>query len=103
MNQPTVHPSPKARFLAIKHCVDQHRELIQRPDFQLAVDNALQQMMWTEAGGMGPISVPGNDAASKFYKLQGAHDFVRTLVTLAEVQAPLPAQDTGSNIHESFK
>lgn len=103
MTPPNVNPSPKARFLAIKHVVDQHRELIQRPDFQLAVDSAMQQMMWNETGGSATISVPGNDAASKFYKIQGARDFIRTLLTLAEVQSPLPPQDDAAKIHDTFK
>jgi len=103
MTSPNVNPSPKQRFLAIKHCVDQHRELISRPDFLLAIDNAMSQMMWVQSGGgESAMHIDGNTAASRFYRLQGAQEFVRTLKTLAEVAAPLPAQETGQ-IDHTFK
>lgn len=101
MTGPNVNPSPKQRFLAIKRCVDQHRELIERPDFQLSVDHALAQMAWTQSSEGNPtFSVSGNIAAERFYRIQGAHEFVRTLKTLAEVSAPLPIQETGQISHE---
>jgi len=103
MNQPTVNPSPKVRFIAIKHCVDQHRELIQRPDLQLSLETALTQMIWIHSnGGESALSVTGNTAAEKFYRLQGAQEFIRVFKTLAESQAPVQSPDTGT-IDHTFK
>ena len=102
MDQPTVNPSPRARFKAVKHCVDQHRELIARQDFQIALDYSLQQMLWEMTGGAGPVQVIGNDAAAGFYRLQGASEFIRILKTLAESPVIVPTPDPGEISH-TFK
>lgn len=103
MTQPNTNPSPKSKFVAIKHCVDQHRELIARPDFQLGIETALVQMIWVHSsGGEHALSVPGTSAAEKFYRVQGAMELIRTIKTLAESQAPIPAPDPG-DIDHTFK
>ena len=103
MTQPNVNPSPKSRFLAGKSYVDKHRELIGNQNFQLGIDTALQQMLWLHSSGGEPaMSVVGNTAAEKFYRLQGAQEFVHVLKTLAETSVPLPVPDTGT-IDHTFK
>lgn len=77
-----VNPSPKARFIAVKAYVDTHRELIQRPDLQRGLDNALAQYAWT----LCAVDMDGNKAAQHQFKLAGAHEFIRILKSLAEQQ-----------------
>lgn len=76
----TVNPSPKARFIGYKPFADAHRELIQKPELQRAIDFATQQMVWD----LTKQEVDGNAAAARYYYLKGAHDFVTTLKDLAE-------------------
>ena len=86
--QINVNPSPKQRFVAVKAYVDAHRELMQRPDLQRAVDSALAHMLWLEAGGAND----GNSAAASHYRLAGAHSFVQIMKELAESRAPAKRQ-----------
>lgn len=104
MTSPNVNPSPKARFVSSKANTDSHRELISRPDFNRSVETALAQMMWLHSSGGEPsASIPGNDAAGKFYRLQGAQEFLTILKTLAETSVPLTQPDTDLAIHSTFK
>ena len=96
MDAPNVNPSPRAKFLAIKACVDAHRNLIERQDFNLALEYAERQYLWEKAATNGTA----NDAAANFYKFQGVHEFIRILKTLAEQPRPLPVADAGGISHE---
>lgn len=75
-----VNPSPKQRFIATKAYVDAHRDFCQRPDLQRALDFALAQYAWE----LCAMDMDGNKAAQNQFKLTGAHEFVRTLKSLAE-------------------
>ena len=96
MEAPNVNPSPRAKFQAIKACVDAHRSLIERQDFVLAIDTAEKEFVWQKASLVGNA----NDAAAAFYKLQGVHEFIKTLRTLAEQPTPLPQLDSRGISHE---
>lgn len=98
-----VNPSPKQKFLGIKHCVDAHRELMQRQDLNLSLEQAERQYAWELCGGNTLLEAQGNNAAMNFYKLQGAHEFVRTLKHLAESPRIVPRSATDSMDHTSFK
>ncbi len=91
-------PSPKSRFLAIKHCVEAHAELLQRQDLQIGLDYAEKQLTWelTKDGG-----VNGNDAASRFYMLKGAGEFVRIFKTMTEAPKA-PAQTKADEMDHRF-
>ncbi len=91
-----TNPSPKAKFLAIKACIDAHRNLIERQDFVLAIDTAEKEFVWQKASMVGNA----NDAAAAFYKLQGVHEFIKTLRTLAEQPTPLPQTNVREISHE---
>lgn len=100
-----VNPSPKQKFLGLKHCVDQHRELLQRPDLNTSVDMALQQYQWEVCGGnilQDTMTANGNSAAASYYKLLGAHEFLRTFRLLAE-QPKIPPKDSTGEISHEFK
>jgi hypothetical protein len=98
-----VNPSPKQKFLGIKHCVDAHRELMQRQDLNLSLEQAERQYAWELCGGHTLLEAQGNNAAMNFYKLQGAHEFVRTLKNLAETPRIIPRSTAGEIDHGSFK
>jgi len=83
-------PSPQARFLAIKHVVDAHRELLQRQDLQIGLDYAQNQLVWNLTSGEG---IDGNTAVARHYMLKGACEFQRIFKTLTEVpKAPAPTK-----------
>jgi len=68
---PNPNPSPKIRFLQNGGFVAAHLELIQRADFERAVDFALLEMMRLEESA--------EDAAASHYRMAGAIQFVRIL------------------------
>lgn len=90
-------PSPQARFLAIKHVVDAHRELLQRPDLQVGLDYAQAQLTFDLTTG-NPTD--GNNAAARHYMLKGACELVRIFKTLTEVPKPLPQAKTDEMDHK---
>jgi hypothetical protein len=100
---PSPNPSPKQKFLGIKHCVDAHRDLMQRPDLLMSLEQTLLQLQWDLCGGNIQGNVDGNGAAARYYKLLGAHEFLRIFKTLAEVPMVLPTPTTGEIDHNSFK
>lgn len=104
MTPPNINPSPKAKFLAIKQCVDRHAELVQRPDLQTGLEQAFLQFQWELCGGNLHLgtNATGNEAAASYYKLLGVHEFIRTFKLLA--QAPMPAKpETSGDISHTFK
>jgi len=81
----------------MKSCVDQHMELLCRPDLQLGLEQALLQYGWEVCGGNNLVDVSGNTAASSYYKLLGAHEFLRVFKTLAQPAQIQKAQITSSS------
>lgn len=75
------NPSAASRYRASASVVNQHRELVGSDAFERACDFALlnySQRVMTDA------RPDGNGAASGFYRLLGAHEFLRELRMLAE-------------------
>lgn len=98
----TLTPSPKARFLSLKSCVDQHMDLLSRPDLQLSLEQALLQYNWEVCGGGNMVDINGNSAAASFYKILGAHEFLRIFKTLAQPPAPAKSQVSQQEISHTF-
>lgn len=92
---PKINPSPKTRFIGIKHCVDAHRDLLQRQDLITGLEQSMLEYVWNMCGGdrHGTLQIQAGEAASGYYKILGAHEFVKTFRNLAEVQAPPAAVD----------
>ena len=87
--------------MQIKRCVDDHRELMQRPDVQLGLDYALGQMMWDKSHGVNTlVPVDGNAAAANYYMLLGAHEFIRVFKSLAESPQIIPPPPTDPMDHK---
>jgi hypothetical protein len=66
--------SPKKRFLAISEMAKLHRNLVNAPGFLMAMDFAMLQL----------VSTPGVTGEH----LEGAKDFARILLTLADETPP---------------
>ena len=86
--------------MQIKRCVDDHRELMQRPDVQLGLDYAMAERMWEKSGGNVQVSVDGTAAAAKYYTLLGAHEFIRVFKSLAESPQIIPPPPTDPMDHK---
>lgn len=86
----------------MKSCVDQHMELLCRPDLQLGLEQALLQYGWEVCGGNNLVDVSGNTAASSYYKLLGAHEFLRVFKTLAQPAQIQKAQISEQEISHKF-
>jgi hypothetical protein len=90
MTPPTVNPSPKARFMAVASNLREHRAMIEKPEFDRAIDAAQLEYQKLLAGQ----AVDGNTAMSAGFRAQGAIEFIGILKTLAEsVQMPAPRRD----------
>jgi len=102
---PKINPSPKTRFLGIKHCVDSHKELLQRPDLITSLEQAMLEYTWLLCGAdrPGTLQVQAGDAAASYYKILGAHEFIRTFRQLAEVQTLPPMSADEQRIKHDFK
>lgn len=95
----TVNPSPKSRFVAYKPFVDLHRELIQRPELQRAIDFATQQMAWE----LSEHETDGSTAAARLFQIKGAHGFVSILKNLAETPIIAKRQPSEREISHDIK
>lgn len=91
-------PSPKSKFIAIKHCVEAHAELLQRQDLQVGLDYAEKQFLWEL---MKEDGIDGNRAASRYYMVKGANEFLRVFRTLTQMPEA-PKQAKGDEMDHKF-
>lgn len=85
-----VNPTPKARFMAVASNVREHRAMIEKAEFDRAVDTAMLEYHKLLSGQ----AVDGNTAMSAGFRAQGAMEFIGILKTLAEsVQMPAARRD----------
>ena len=92
----TPNPTPKARFLESKDNIAAHHKLLDERATERGIDFALMQYARELADN------PPNDmtnCAAHWLRLQGAHDFVKVLKTLAEVPAPVKRVETPNLDH----
>lgn len=76
--------------MAVASSVREHRAMIEKPEFDRAVDMAQLEYQKLLAGQV----VDGNTAMSAGFRAQGAIEFIGILKTLAEsVQMPAPRRD----------
>ncbi|HEX6827208.1 MAG TPA: hypothetical protein VF077_12895 [Nitrospiraceae bacterium] len=78
--------TPKERFVADKQNVTAHVAMLERDSFDKAIDVAMLEFQ-TQLN-LGPMP-QGNEAAARFYRLLGAHEFSLLLKTMADSTAPL--------------
>lgn len=93
-----VFPTPKQKFAAEAAYVREHKALIQRPEFERAIDTALlqfsRQLSETPPNDMG-------GAASSYLRLLGAQEFARLLFNLAEQPIATVKRDLDNLDHRS--
>jgi hypothetical protein len=83
-DQPTVNPTPRQEFQANGSYVKLHREMMQQPMLGVSLHYALLHYQRLMTGPMlkDDISDP---PAARFYKLQGAQEFMDILLKLGEM------------------
>jgi hypothetical protein len=82
MSRVVTNPPPKSRFQESGGNISQHRDLLQNAAFEKSIDWAFLQFQHQLCSEQGDLNV----CASKYLRLQGAHEFVRVLRSLAESQ-----------------
>ena len=84
---------PKTRFLAHKNAVKSHQTVVESDSFAQAADAAMLQMV---------AKLPDTDvpvvAASGYYKVLGARDFLIELQTIADTPTPPHSRTRSDNL-----
>ena len=91
---PNVNPSPQARFQSVPQNITQHRAMIERPSFDISADAAMIEYSARLSKG----NVTSNEAMASGFKIQGAHEFLMVLKTLAEASPPPAARRDTDNL-----
>lgn len=91
-----TNPSPKTKFISHENNVKNHRALLDRPEFDRAVDVGLLEYQRVLCETRGDMSM----AAANHYKLAGAQEFVHVLRNLSETPKPPAAPATGNLQHQ---
>ncbi len=77
---------PKSRFLDSRRFADSHRELVVSDSFRTASESALLHFV---------LEIPAAStdliAAANWHRVEGAREFLKTLINLAEVHKAPPA------------
>lgn len=94
---PTVNPTPKQRFQLSSKAISDHRNMVQSPTFQMALDFALLQY----GADLTLQRSDANLAAASHFRLMGAHEFIHTLRNLAEMPPRLPQEKEPNLIHKA--
>jgi hypothetical protein len=82
MSEPIiVNPTPRQSFQSSPDFVKEHRELMQNQTLVRSVQFALAHFHRKLSDSRPP---DGTSAAMTFFKLQGAHEFLDTLIKLGE-------------------
>jgi len=98
------NPMPKQLFQASKQMMKEHSALLDRAEFQRAIEVAMAQYTRTMCQ-LAPTSLdtPNQLQASAmcFQRIQGANDFVHCLLTLSTIQKIEVKPDTGNLKHDA--
>lgn len=95
MASPNTNPTPRQQFQESKDNISKHRAMIESGEFQRAIHFSLLQLDRTLCDQM-PQDLGG--AGANFLRSQGARMFVETLLRLAEMPPPLPAENRILNL-----
>lgn len=84
---PNVNPSPRQRFQESSQSISHHRELIQRNEFQRALDYSLLHIQYV----MAKMEFKDfNTQAANAIKMVGIHEFIAIFKGLAESTPTAP-------------
>jgi hypothetical protein len=89
--KPNVNPTPKQEFMENSKFVSMHREMMQQPMMYVSIQYALLQYQREMANVR---AIDGNAAATSFFKIQGALEFVDLLRKLGETPEIVKLQST---------
>lgn len=87
------HSSPKRRFQSDPDRIRAHLAVVEQPFVATTLDVALQQLIH-EYGDQ-----PLHEAGRHYDRLQGAKDFVRTWLSLADPTPTAPDRKIGARLH----
>ncbi len=87
-DQPTVNPSPRQEFQANVNYIKLHREMMQQPMLGVSTHYALLEYQRRLTAPL--LKDDSSDPpAARFYKLQGAQEFLDILIKLGEMPAAI--------------
>lgn len=89
-----LNPSPKQRFQATPNAITKHRALLEKTEFDIAADAAMNELQLQLAMQIRD----GNSAMSVGFRLQGAQEFLSTFKTLSEQVTMPAARPTNDNL-----
>lgn len=92
---PTLNPTPKARFIESQELVKSHMALIEREDFQRALDAALLQYQLT----LSLEAKDANAAAAAHFKITGVLEFLHQFKYLGLAPTPPRTKPQGQLDH----
>lgn len=82
---PLKNPQPKIRFQASGDNVSKHRDLMDSPEYQRAIDFGLLQYVAAVSQGI----TDGNTAMAAGFKILGAVELLSTVRMLSETPMPV--------------
>jgi len=94
---PASNPSPKQKFLELGSNIEQHRRMVDRPEFETAIDTSLLEYQRVLCEQRGDMSV----AAANHLKLCGAQEFIHVLRNLSELPQ-LPQVEKITNLRHNI-
>jgi hypothetical protein len=90
--RPPINPSPKWRFMQSEQNISKHRQLVDSPEFDRAIDFAQMQYI-RGLVETAPQDISGTTymavSASLFQRVVGMQEFVKVLRHLAETPPPM--------------
>lgn len=100
MSAIVTNPSAGNRYRSSAQTVREHRDLIGQQSFEKACDFAMLNYCQRVMQDARP---DGNGAASGYYRILGAHEFLRELRLLAESSLPVTFKTDTDNLTEVKK
>lgn len=91
------NPSPKQKFLELGSNIELHRKLVDRPEFEYAIDTALLEFQRVLCEQRGDMSV----AAANHLKICGAQEFIHVLRNLSELPQMAPIEKISNLRHNA--
>jgi len=81
--RPVINPSPKSRFMESADNISKHRAMVDRGEFQRALDYAMMQYVARIS-----VNTETGTSASNMFKICGAQEFAQELRLLADEWNP---------------
>lgn len=86
--------TPKDRFKTNKDFAKAHSDLVMKESFKIAIETALLEMQLRQSGPLGV-----QEGMITQSKMEGAKEFISTLLNLTEAASPPPARPPSNLDH----